>query len=324
MRAGDEVLAAYTFGAQPPPAQPIVLEERSADAGAAGGRDDPCVALEPHVVGRRFERVEIDDSRLVRPYEPMAVAAELEGERVAALERRGKYLIVRFESGRALLIHLRMTGSLRHAARGALGDDPHRRAVVKLDDGSDVAYRDVRRFGTWELLEPDEVDAYLQRRLGHEPLERSFTAKRLAERLEGRRAPLKAALLDQRTVAGLGNIYVDEALWRAQLHPLRPAGTLDADELARLTKAIRDALRAGIARQGASLRDYSTPDGGAGARRSGSACTAAKGSRARAAERRSTRSAWVGGAPGTAPIASVRPRAARRAGRHGRAASSSV
>jgi formamidopyrimidine-DNA glycosylase len=219
------------------------------------------LALEPHVVGRRFERVEIDDSRLVRPYEPMAVAAELEGERVAALERRGKYLIVRFESGRALLIHLRMTGSLRHAARGALGDDPHRRAVVKLDDGSDVAYRDVRRFGTWELLEPEEVDAYLQRRLGHEPLERSFTAKRLAERLEGRRAPLKAALLDQRTVAGLGNIYVDEALWRAQLHPLRPAGTLDADELTRLTKAIRDALRAGIARQGASLRDYSTPDG---------------------------------------------------------------
>jgi formamidopyrimidine-DNA glycosylase len=219
------------------------------------------LALEPHLVGRRFERVEIDDSRLVRPYEPMAVAAELEGERVAALERRGKYLIVRFESGRALLIHLRMTGSLRHAAGGALGDDPYRRAVVKLDDGSDVAYRDVRRFGTWELLEPEEVDAYLQRRLGHEPLERSFTAKRLAERLEGRRAPLKAALLDQRTVAGLGNIYVDEALWRAQLHPLRPAGTLDADELTRLTKAIRDALRAGIARQGASLRDYSTPDG---------------------------------------------------------------
>jgi formamidopyrimidine-DNA glycosylase len=219
------------------------------------------LALEPHLVGRRFERVEIDDPRLVRPYEPLAVAAELEGERVAALERRGKYLIVRFESDRALLIHLRMTGSLRHAARGTLGHDPYRRAVVKLDDGSDVAYRDVRRFGTWELLEPEEVDAYLQRRLGREPLERSFTAKRLAERLEGRRAPLKAALLDQRTVAGLGNIYVDEALWRAQLHPLRPAGTLDADELTRLTKAIRDALRAGIARQGASLRDYSTPDG---------------------------------------------------------------
>src|SRR3954454_22761519 len=222
------------------------------------------LALEPHVVGRRFERVDIHDSRLVRPFEPLAGAAELEGERVVALERRGKYLIVRFESERMLLIHLRMTGSLRHANGGALPDDPHRRAVVTLDDGSDVAYRDVRRFGTWQLLEPEEADDYLQRRLGDEPLGRSFTAKRLAERLEGRRAPLKAALLDQRTVAGLGNIYVDEALWRAQLHPLRPAGTLGADELGRLTKAIRAALRAGIARQGASLRDYALPDGAYG------------------------------------------------------------
>jgi formamidopyrimidine-DNA glycosylase len=219
------------------------------------------LALEPHVVGRTFERVEISDPRLVRPFEPVAVAAELEGERVAALDRRGKYLIVRFESGRVLLIHLRMTGSLRHAPRGKLSDDPHRRAVVKLDDGSDVAYRDVRRFGTWHLLEPDEIDDYIGRRLGGEPLARTFTARTLAERLVGRRAPLKAALLDQRTVAGLGNIYVDEALWRAQLHPLREAGTLDGDELSRLTRAIREALRAGIRRQGASLRDYAQPDG---------------------------------------------------------------
>jgi formamidopyrimidine-DNA glycosylase len=222
------------------------------------------LALEPHVVGRTFEHVEIFDPRLVRPFEPLGVAAELEGERVAALERRGKYLVVRFESGRVLLIHLRMTGSLRHARRGQLGDDPHRRAVVKLDDGSDVAYRDVRRFGTWHLLEPDEVDDYLGRRLGGEPLERSFTAKRLGARLAGRRAPLKAALLDQRTVAGLGNIYVDEALWRARLHPLREAGTLDGDEVRRLAKGIRESLRAGLARQGASLRDYSTPDGSRG------------------------------------------------------------
>jgi formamidopyrimidine-DNA glycosylase len=219
------------------------------------------LALEPHVVGRRFERVEINDSRLVRPFEPVAVAAELEGERVAALDRRGKYLIVRFDSGRVLLIHLRMTGSLRHAAGGALGDDPHRRAVVNLDDGSDVAYRDVRRFGTWHLLEPEEVEDYLGRRLGGEPLERSFTARRLAERLAGRKAPIKAALLDQRTVAGLGNIYVDEALWRAHIHPLRPGHTLEADEIAVLTRAIRASLRAGIARQGASLRDYAKPDG---------------------------------------------------------------
>jgi formamidopyrimidine-DNA glycosylase len=219
------------------------------------------LALEPRIVGRSFERVEIHDPRLVRPFEPLAVAAELEGERVDALDRRGKYLIVRFESGRALLIHLRMTGSLRHAAPGSLPDDPHRRAVVKLDDGSDVAYRDVRRFGTWRLLEPHELDPYIAQRVGREPLERSFTARRLAERLEGRRAPTKAALLDQRTVAGLGNIYVDEALWRAQVHPLRPAAELGEDEVARLTRGIKEALRAGLARQGASLRDYSTPDG---------------------------------------------------------------
>jgi formamidopyrimidine-DNA glycosylase len=217
--------------------------------------------LEPHLVGRRFDRVEIRDPRLVRPFEPTAVAAELEGEQVSALERRGKYLIVRFESGRALLIHLRMTGSLRHATKGKLGDDPHRRAVVRLDDGSDVAYRDVRRFGTWQLLEPGELEPYLDERLGVEPLERTFTTRRLGQQLEGRRAPIKAALLDQRTVAGLGNIYVDEALWRAQVHPLRPAGTLEEDELARLTRAIKDALKTAVRRQGASLRDYSTPDG---------------------------------------------------------------
>ena len=222
------------------------------------------IKLEPHLVGREFDRVAIHDSRLVRPFEPMAVAAELEGERVHALERRGKYLIVRFESGRALLIHLRMTGSLRHAPPGSLADDPHRRAVVRLDDGSDVAYRDVRRFGTWLLLEPDELDPYLSKKLGGEPLERSFTARRLGERLADRRAPIKAALLDQRTVAGLGNIYVDEALWRARLHPLREARSITTEELGQLTKAIREALRVGLARQGASLRDYSTPDGSRG------------------------------------------------------------
>src|SRR6267378_5987046 len=163
--------------------------------------------LAPALEGHRFEHVEISDPRLTRPHDPLDVARELEGERVTKVDRRGKYLIVRFESGRALLIHLRMTGSLRHAAKGALADDPHRRAVVKLDDGSDVAYRDVRRFGTWQLLEPGELEPYLEKRLGVEPLERTFTARRLAKQLEGRRAPIKAALLDQRTVAGLGNIY---------------------------------------------------------------------------------------------------------------------
>jgi formamidopyrimidine-DNA glycosylase len=219
--------------------------------------------LEPALVGRRFERVRIDDPRLVRPYEPAEVAAELQGERVAAVERRGKYLIVRFESGRVLLIHLRMTGSLLHA-NGSLPDDPHRRAVVRLDDGSDVAYRDVRRFGTWLLLEPGEAEPYLDARVGEEPLDALFTAARLGERLAGRRTSLKAALLDQRTLAGMGNIYVDEALWRARLNPLRPAAGLDSNELRRLHRAIRAALEHGLARQGSTLRDYRLPDGSGG------------------------------------------------------------
>jgi formamidopyrimidine-DNA glycosylase len=217
------------------------------------------------LAGQRFERVEIVDSRLTRPHDPLGVAAELTGERVEAVERRGKYLVVRFASGRALLIHLRMTGSLLHARGGADPEpDPHRRAVVTLEDGSDVVYRDVRRFGTWLLAEPDELEPYLAERLGGEPLDAAFTTRRLAEALAGRRAPVKAAILDQRRLAGVGNIYADEALWRARIHPLRPAGELGEDELRALHRGIRAALKAGIARQGATLRDYRTPDGGSG------------------------------------------------------------
>ncbi|HEX7526962.1 MAG TPA: bifunctional DNA-formamidopyrimidine glycosylase/DNA-(apurinic or apyrimidinic site) lyase, partial [Gaiellaceae bacterium] len=215
------------------------------------------------LTGRRFERVEISDPRLVRPYEPDEVAAELQGERVASVERRGKYLILRFETDRVLLIHLRMTGSLRHSSSG-LDDDPHRRALVRLDDGSDVAYRDVRRFGTWLLLEPGQLDAYLAPRLGEEPLDALFTAARLGRLLARRRAPVKAALLDQRTLAGMGNIYVDEALWRAKIHPLRPAESLGPNELRRLHRAVRTSLEHGLARQGSTLRDYKLPDGGSG------------------------------------------------------------
>jgi formamidopyrimidine-DNA glycosylase len=222
--------------------------------------------LEPVLVGRRLQRVDILDPRLTRPFDPAGVAAELEGERIVAVDRRGKYLIVRFESGRVLLIHLRMTGNLLHGNGASLpGSDPHRRAVVRLDDGSDVVYRDVRRFGTWLLVEPHELEPYLGDRVGDEPLGRSFTTKRLAEALAGRRAPVKAAILDQRRLAGIGNIYADEALWRARIHPQRPAGELGAEELKALHRGIRTALKAGIQRQGATLRDYRTPDGGSGA-----------------------------------------------------------
>jgi len=225
--------------------------------------------LAPALEGRRFEHVEITDPRLTRPNDPIEVARELEGERVTKVDRRGKYLIVRFESGRALLIHLRMTGSLRHANGGEHGletlpEDPHRRAVVNLDDGSDVAYRDVRRFGTWLLLEPSDVDTYIDARAGREPLDASYKAKHLAEKLEHRRAPIKAAILDQRTVAGVGNIYADEALWRAKVHPLTPANELTPDEVKAVHKGVRASLQAGVRRQGSTLRDYQLPDGSSG------------------------------------------------------------
>jgi formamidopyrimidine-DNA glycosylase len=220
--------------------------------------------LAPVLEGRRFEHVEIDDPRLTRPFDRTDVARELEGEVVDVVDRRGKYLIVRFRSGRALLIHLRMTGSLLHAPSGELPDDPYRRAVARLDDGSDVAYRDVRRFGTWLLLEPDEVEAYVDTKVGREPLGDAFKAKHLGEKLERRKAPVKAAILDQRTVAGVGNIYADEALWRARIHPLTPANALEPDEVSALYRGIRKALQLGIARQGSTLRDYRAPNGASG------------------------------------------------------------
>jgi formamidopyrimidine-DNA glycosylase len=218
--------------------------------------------LAPALAGRRFERVQIFDPRLTRPEPPEAVAAALEGERIVDVRRRGKYLVLEFASGRHLLVHLRMTGTVLHPAPEEARDDPHVRAVVTLDNESDVAYRDVRRFGTWELLEPGELDCYFEaRRLGREPLEGTFTAAALGKALAGRKLAVKAALLDQRAAAGVGNIYADEALWYARVHPLRPAGTLDEREVAELRKGIRKALELGIARQGSTLRDYRGADG---------------------------------------------------------------
>jgi formamidopyrimidine-DNA glycosylase len=213
-------------------------------------------SLEPRLVGRTFRRVEILDPRLTRPDDPRLVAAELEGERVAAVERRGKYLVVRFESGLALLVHLRMTGGF------PIGEATHVRASVVLSDDDAVHYRDVRRFGTWLLLAPEAVDAYLAARLGPEPLDRAFTARYLASALAGRRAPVKALLLDQRVVAGLGNIYADEALWRARIHPLRPGRELGDGEVRALVRGVRAAIRQGIARQGADLGDGAYTIGG--------------------------------------------------------------
>ena len=214
--------------------------------------------LAPRLAGRTLMRVEILDPRLTRPIDLFEVAAELEGDSIVAVERRGKYLVLRLERGFALLVHLRMTGSF--------GFEPtsHERAVLELDDGTRLAYRDVRRFGTWLVLEDAELEPYLAGKNGPEPLGARFTAEWLASRLAVRRAPVKAVLLDQRVAAGVGNIYADEALWRARVNPLRPAESVDPDEVRRLHRAIRAALRVGIERQGSTLSDYRTPQGARG------------------------------------------------------------
>ena len=211
--------------------------------------------LEPRLLGRTFRQVRVHDHRLTMPLEPAEVEAELEGERVASVDRRGKYLLIRFESGLALVVHLRMTGGFPEQP------GTHERARIELDDGSGLVYRDVRRFGTWHALRPAELDEYLDARLGPEPLGPGFTVGFLADRLVRRRAPLKAVLLDQRVVAGIGNIYADEALWHARLHPLRPAAELDSGEVAALRRGVRHALRRGIERQGANLGDGAYPSG---------------------------------------------------------------
>jgi formamidopyrimidine-DNA glycosylase len=214
--------------------------------------------LAPRLTGRTLARVEILDPRLTRPYDLFEVAEELEGDVVVAVERRGKYLLLRLESGLGLLVHLRMTGSFGFTSVS------HERAVVELDDGTRLVYRDVRRFGTWLVLEGADLEPYLTTKNGPEPLGSRFTSRWLEGQLVRRTAPLKAVLLDQRVVAGLGNIYADEALWRARVSPLRPANTITGDEARRVTRAIRAALRAGIERQGSTLRDYAAPDGATG------------------------------------------------------------
>lgn len=220
-------------------------------------------ALAPILEGRTLASVEIHDARLVQPLDPALVAAELAGETVAKADRLGKYLLLRLGSGRVLVVHLRMTGAFLSGEAAAPGAVAHLRALLVLDDGARVAFRDVRRFGTWTLLEPGELRPYLAERLGPEPLG-SFSAADLGVRLARRAAPVKAVLLDQKAIAGVGNIYADEALWRARIHPLTPASALGPREVASLHRAVRAALQAGIERQGATLRDYRAPDGSEG------------------------------------------------------------
>jgi formamidopyrimidine-DNA glycosylase len=218
--------------------------------------------LVPHLTGRTLAEVEISDHRLTDPEPPSAVAARLSGRRVEALGRRGKYLLMELDDGAALVVHLRMTGNVLWLPSPPELAPPFLRARALLDDGSYLGYTDIRRFGTWRVGE-DGAELLLAGKLGPEPLG-DWTAADLARALAGRKAPVKAALLDQRVVAGVGNIYADEALWAARIHPLSPAGRLSRARVARLHDAVRTILQAGIDAQGASIRDFRTPDGGYG------------------------------------------------------------
>jgi formamidopyrimidine-DNA glycosylase len=218
--------------------------------------------LAPHLEGRTLEAVEILDHRWTRPAEPAFVEAELTGRRVERVGRSGKYLIWELSGGAQLLVHLRMTGAL-------LFDPPeepaHTRVRFALDGGHRLVYVDPRRFGTGHLVaDADARELYLAERLGVEPFTPEFTAGHLHALARGRTAPVKSFVLDQRRIAGVGNIYADEALFRAGIHPLRPAGRLTATQWARLRDGIEAALRAGIDAKGASIDDFRHVDGARG------------------------------------------------------------
>lgn len=218
--------------------------------------------LAPHLEGRTVVDVEILDPRWTRPDPPAPVEAGLRGALVKRVARVGKYLIWELSGARYLLMHLRMTGALLF---DPAVEPPHTRVRFTLDAGHHVTYVDPRRFGTGRLLYGGAArDAYLAARLGIEPFTPEFTVEHLRQLARGRRAPVKAFLLDQRAVAGVGNIYADEALFRAAIHPLRPTGRLTVAELGRLRDAIEAALAAGIEAEGASIDDFRHIDGARG------------------------------------------------------------
>ena len=179
--------------------------------------------LAPALEGRRLEHIEVIDPRWSEPAPPEAIADALDGRTIERLGRRGKYLIMSMEDDVHLVMHLRMTGNLL-----LTDEEPkHTRVRMELDDGQKLLFVDVRRFGTGDvLLGSDALAEYFASRLGVEPLSPDFTSEALREQARGRRQPVKAFLLNQERVAGVGNIYADEALFRARIHPLRPVGTL--------------------------------------------------------------------------------------------------
>jgi formamidopyrimidine-DNA glycosylase len=233
--------------------------------------------LEPELVGRVIEHATVLDERLTRPEPPKSVERALEGRRVEAVARRGKYLLIKLDGGRTLAMHLRMTGNLllREPDEGPVADlmevEPlggprlyegspelkYTRARFELDDSRELVFTDLRRFGQAVVLDQgDALESYFAARLGVEPLSAELTPERLLELASGRTAPLKSFLLTQSAVAGIGNIYADEALWRARLHPLSPAGSLKAEHAEELVDGITDALEFALQHRGSSIDDY--------------------------------------------------------------------
>lgn len=214
--------------------------------------------LAERIAGRRIAGVEILDPKLIEPALPDEFAAAVVGETISAVGRRGKYLLFEFADGEVLGLHLRMTGHIHWRPGPPAAPPRFLRAQFELDDGATLTFSDQRRFGrAWMLPgDPARRRAYWRGRVGPEPLAAGFSADRLARVLAGRAGPIKAVLLNQAFLAGVGNMYADEALFQARIHPERPAGELTRAEVGRLHRAIRDRLRVAIANGGASIDDY--------------------------------------------------------------------
>lgn len=224
--------------------------------------------LEPVMAGRIVTRAEVNRDGLRWPFPPR-MADRLTGQRVLLLRRRSKYILADLGSGETLLIHLGMSGRILISG-GIVGqfhhDIPvpqkHDHVVFHIDGGATVTFNDARRFGAMDLMETARAaDHPLLAGLGPEPLGNDFHEAALAARLHGRMTPIKSALLDQRVVAGLGNIYVCEVLHRAGIAPTRLAGATTQADVARLVPIIRNVLSEAIEAGGSSLRDYRQTDG---------------------------------------------------------------
>ncbi len=207
--------------------------------------------LRPKVLGRHFVRAAFEWPRLVQNLTQDEFSQRIVGQEIIGLERRGKYIIFQLPEEK-LVMHLMMSGSLR--LRPSDSDpDKYLSANFYLDDGNRLSFCDARKLGRVWLVDSDSV---VVNGMGPEPLLEDFTAEYLAERLRDRKAPIKPLLLDQATVAGLGNIYVDETLYAARIRPDRIAGELTQDEITRIWQAAREVLTRGIANRGTSFRDY--------------------------------------------------------------------